>query len=205
MPFFTMKEVAQIAVNNGFPTTDQNNLITCVAICWGESGGNSDSVNNSNSDGSIDRGLWQINSVHDGMRPGENRFDPNVNAKLMMDLSNGGTNWQPWVAYTSGQYEKHIPAATAAIAGKTFTPGVAVKGSGTGSVSPAGFTDLLSDTSGIENFFKGLLDPNTWIRLGQILLGAALIGIGIMIYFKDGITKTAITAAKFTPAGRALT
>lgn len=205
MTFYTMEEVAQVAVNNGFPSTDQNNLITCVSICWGESGGNSEAVNH-NGDGTTDKGFWQINSVHDGKLPGQDRFDPNVNAKLMLDISANGANWSPWVAYTSGAYQKHIPGATQAIAGKTFVPGVAVKGSGTGSVSPAGLTDwLLPDTSGIEKFFEGLLDTNTWIRLGQILLGSALLGIAIVVYFKNGISKVAGTAMKFTPAGRALT
>lgn len=69
------------------------------AIALAESGGNPD-AKNSNSDGSTDRGLWQINTVHGPL----STFDPLNNAKAAVSISKNGTNWRPWcTAWSTGR------------------------------------------------------------------------------------------------------
>ena len=77
------------------------NLAAAVALA--ESGGNPNSINN-NTDGSIDRGLWQINSVHGAL----STMDPLANARSAVSISSGGSNWNPWVAYTNGNYRHFL-------------------------------------------------------------------------------------------------
>jgi TP901 family phage tail tape measure protein len=72
---------------------------TAAAIAFAESSGNPNAVNY-NDDGSVDRGLWQINSIHGAL----STFDPTGNAQAAKTISGNGSNWNPWVAYTSGKY-----------------------------------------------------------------------------------------------------
>lgn len=70
-----------------------------AAIAMAESGGRSDAYNGSNSNGSADKGLWQINTIHGK----QSTFDPVENAKAAVAISKGGTDWRPWcVAWSNG-------------------------------------------------------------------------------------------------------
>jgi cell wall-associated NlpC family hydrolase len=77
-----------------------------AAIAKAESGGNPSTINR-NTNGSIDRGLWQINSVHGNL----STTNPLANAKAAVKISNNGTNWDPWSAFSNGSYEKYLKLA----------------------------------------------------------------------------------------------
>lgn len=62
-----------------------------AAIAMAESGGNSQ-ASNRNTNGSIDRGLWQINSSNGA----GSTFDVMTNARTAVQMSNNGTSWRPW-------------------------------------------------------------------------------------------------------------
>jgi hypothetical protein len=69
-----------------------------AAIAMAESGGNSN-ASHTNSNGSVDRGLWQINSTNGS----GSTFDVMTNARTAISMSNNGTNWRPWcTAYSDG-------------------------------------------------------------------------------------------------------
>jgi Lysozyme like domain len=88
--------------------------VVAVAIEWAEAGGDTEATH-LNGDGSIDRGLWQIN----------NRFHPEVSAAQAFDahastdaayrLSFGGTVWTPWAVFNNGTYTRWIDSARAAV------------------------------------------------------------------------------------------
>jgi len=90
----------QIWVQNG---GDRSKADIAAAVAQAESGGNP-GASNKNSDGSIDRGLWQINSVHGSLSV----FDPAANARAAIKISSNGTNWSPWVTYNTGAYRKYL-------------------------------------------------------------------------------------------------
>lgn len=69
------------------------------AVAMAESGGHSAAVNH-DSDGSTDRGYWQINSVHGA----ESTFDPVGNAEAAVSVSGNGSSWTPWTTYNNGAY-----------------------------------------------------------------------------------------------------
>jgi hypothetical protein len=74
-----------------------------AAVAMAESGGRS-SAENHNTNGSIDRGLWQINSIHGAL----STFDVRGNAKAAVSISGNGRNWSPWVTYQTGAYRQFL-------------------------------------------------------------------------------------------------
>jgi len=74
-----------------------------AAIAMAESGGNS-TATHADSNGSVDRGLWQINSVHGA----QSSYDVMTNARAAVSISNNGQNWTPWTTFNSGAYRNFI-------------------------------------------------------------------------------------------------
>jgi hypothetical protein len=74
-----------------------------AAIAMAESGGRP-GASHRNADGSIDRGLWQINSVHGAL----STFNRLGNAKAAVRISGNGRNWNPWTVYKSGAYKRFL-------------------------------------------------------------------------------------------------
>lgn len=58
------------------------------------------------SNGTVDRGLWQINSVNGHW----SSYNTNTNARGAKAISDNGRNWRPWVTYNSGAYRRHCGA-----------------------------------------------------------------------------------------------
>jgi hypothetical protein len=79
-----------------------------AAVALAESGGSPDATH-VNSDGSIDRGLWQVNSVHGA----QSTTDPMANARAAVNISSGGQNWHPWVTFNTGAYRKYLSGSVA--------------------------------------------------------------------------------------------
>lgn len=95
MTQYTFTQLQDLWVQAG---GNPQNKVMAAAIAEAESGGNSQSTND-NGGGSIDRGLWQINSGHGSL----STYDPLGNARAAVQLSNGGGNWRPWcTAYSDG-------------------------------------------------------------------------------------------------------
>lgn len=82
---------------------------TAYAICMAESRGKPDATGY-NGDGTIDRGLMQVNSIHADMVAGNLTalYDPAVNIKIAYSLSKGGTDWTPWSTYNNGKYRQFL-------------------------------------------------------------------------------------------------
>ena len=103
--------VAALAKATGVPA-DQ--LATAVAIAMAESGLQPNATH-VNTDGSVDRGLWQINNAAHPDVSDSSAFDPVTAAQDMLNISNGGTNWNPWVTYQTGAYLQYLPEAEQAV------------------------------------------------------------------------------------------
>lgn len=77
-----------------------------VAVALAESGGRPAATNTSNINGSIDRGLFQINSVH-GAR---STYDLDANVAYAVELQRA-QGWSPWSAYKYGAYRRYLEAS----------------------------------------------------------------------------------------------
>lgn len=74
---------------------------TAAAIALAESGGKADATNH-NSNGTVDRGLFQVNSIHGA----ESTHNLRANVRAAIKISGNGSNWRPWVTYNTGAYKK---------------------------------------------------------------------------------------------------
>lgn|GEM_PF-1900056 len=133
----------------------KSSAVVAAAIALAESGGRPNAVNR-NRDGSIDRGLWQINSVHGAL----STFSPTANARAAVKISKRGRDFSPWVAYTSGAYRRFLAAARRGASGRgggraavpTVTGGFGATGrAGRGITGPdaataGGFAQIVANT-----------------------------------------------------------
>lgn len=118
-----------------------------AAIAMAESGGNP-TITNRNSDGSIDRGLWQINSVHGSL----STVDRMGNARAAVKISGNGRNWNPWTVYRTGAYKKFLGSAQNADGG---SGGKGKPKTGSVTVKPTKGVDIL------PSYAQAALDPES--------------------------------------------
>ena len=68
---------------------------------------------NSNTNGSVDRGLYQINSVH--RYAVSCLYNASCNTKAAVNIYRQRGNWTAWVAYNSGAYKQYLGQARRAV------------------------------------------------------------------------------------------
>ena len=73
---------------------------TAARIAEAESSGQQYATNG-NSNGTTDRGYWQINSSHGSL----STFDAHGNARAAVLISSDGRDWTPWTTYQTGAYD----------------------------------------------------------------------------------------------------
>ena len=96
---YTKAQLMRLWIAAGGPASQAN---TAAAIALAESGGNPNAVNH-NKDGSIDRGLWQINSVHGAL----STFGVQANARAAVQLFKARHGFGDWVTYNDGAYKTY--------------------------------------------------------------------------------------------------
>lgn len=105
MPLISVAAATGYAGQAGFKGSS---LQTIVAIAQAESGLNTTALNASNADGSHDRGILQINNRAHPNVGDACAFDPTCAFQAGYQISSQGTNFNPWVTYTSGAYKKYM-------------------------------------------------------------------------------------------------
>ena len=138
MAKLTVQQIAGYAQAAGFPPEE---LARATAVALAESGGDP-AATHANTNGSVDYGLFQINSVHGGLLNQGDKFNPLDNAKMALTVWRGaGNSWTPWAAYNNGTSQGFMAQATLAAA-KPVPPaspaGATAVGTGTASGAPAG-------------------------------------------------------------------
>lgn len=187
----TPAQVAAVAAQAGFSGAA---LRTAVAVSFAEDGSHDADAQHRNSNGTIDTGLWQINSVHSQWTAAE-LVRPADNARAAYTISAGGHDWSPWTTYKSGAYVAHLPEAQHAISQMQSQGGPGrVAG---GIAAPHGdtlpgqdtATSLWHDAMAIPDFLGLLSDVGTWERVGFVVAGLALGGFGVFAVMKStGLT-----------------
>lgn len=136
--------------------------------------------------GTNDVGLWQINLDAHPQYGADWLRDPLNNARAAVTISNDGTDWNPWVAYTNGRYSNFLPggqsgtstlsATTSQCRALVTLPGISVPGGGRlGIPQQVGQSQLCMDAP---------------LGLGAIILGAIVLIVGsiIIVAFTLGST-----------------
>ena len=146
--------------------------------------------------------------------------DPATNAKWAYRLSNSGTDWGKWETYHTGAYKAHLLAGQQAFAQvsamsdadrkSVIATGSAKSSSlntntltgSTGGISAPAVTNPLDWLSSIGSFFGRLSDGNTWLRVGEFALGAALVVVALSSLLSG--TSVGKTAKKVAMTGALL-
>lgn len=146
-----------------------------TAIVLAESGGRND-ARNVNTNGSIDRGLWQINNRAWPAIPDKCAYNPRCSTIMSFHIiSRFGTDFSPWVTYKTGVYKRHLGVAMKAC--EAVRLGINLDdvkeelGDAVGNV--------LSPIQAVAKFLGALTQAATWIRVGLVLGGAILIFIAL--------------------------
>jgi hypothetical protein len=107
---YSAVQIAQLARDVGF---SGNDWVISVAVAEAESAGWT-RARLINTDCSVDRGLWQINSYWHGEVSDACAFDPPCNARGTHTIwANGG--WTQWTTYNNGAYWAHMAEAQDAV------------------------------------------------------------------------------------------
>jgi len=184
------QQIAGYARAAGFPP-DQ--IATATAVALAESGGETTATNKANTNGSIDYGLWQINTVHGALLNQGDKFNPLDNAKMALTVyARAGNKWTPWTVYKSGAYRVQMPAATLAARQPTDPVEIAHQDStrnipAEGTAIPAAQSsplDLLGPIGTALGSITGVLDKVTsgslWLRVGAFIVGSCLMAFSLL-------------------------
>jgi Lysozyme like domain len=191
MPVLSASQIAyhaQATLDEGPGGIHSEKVKTATAIALAESSGNTDATNR-NTNGSIDVGLWQINSVHRRAHPEWTEIwlkNPMNNARAMDIVSANGTNWTPWTVYNSGRYRDFLDEAG-------------------GASLDAQPTDIPIIPDALEDPFRAMLDiaewvgkaaawiakPENWIRVVQVVAGGLLILVAANAVVSQQLLKVA--------------
>lgn len=61
------------------------------------------------SNGTVDRGLFQVNSIHADLATDMNTlFDPQTNVRIAYEIYSGQQGWGAWSTYNSGAYLRYL-------------------------------------------------------------------------------------------------
>lgn len=156
------------------------------------------------------------------------RADPNAQARAAKAISGNGRNFNPWTTYTTRDpnrsYKRFMGPAVSSGGGGVFpdivgaitNPTAAVAGivssavGGVGTAASAGLNWLTGGTIGAVStvgdaamafvrFLGVVANPELWRRLGMILAGVLVIGLGLTLINRDAIApivkEAAMTAA----------
>lgn len=169
---FTYADAQSAASAAGFSAADAR---IAAAVALAESGGNERAVSKPNTNGTIDRGAWQINSVHSAiLKTG----DPLVladNARMAYAVWKS-QGWNAWTTYKTGAYMSKMPKDTA-------TP--------TTATTPA----TAQDTGPLAPITNALRDAT---QRAEIIGSAAVIVLLAVVLFAVG----ALILARNTTAGK---
>jgi hypothetical protein len=136
-------------------------LVTAVAVALAENTGRILKAVNTNSDGSRDRGPWQINDkAHPDISDGC-AFSLDCSAGAAFDISSQGRSWTPWTTWTNGAYKRYLADAQGAAGATTDSTG--------------GSSDLLGVGSAIQGVTTQI------VSAAQVAGGAVLILVGLVV------------------------
>jgi hypothetical protein len=210
MPMLSAAQVHELARGAGLSDKEANTM-TVIAPCESGNAGkypvNSDAENR-NSNGSVDTGIWQINSVH---RPKHPTWTvawlkvPANNAKAMAVLfRDGGVT--PWTSSGSCWLPKMTENALAGTLADPKGAAEAVAGA-VGNPVDTALSAVRALVETVNRVGSWISDPHSWTRVGYVAAGIALViaaGAAVAADTKAGqaVTGTATTIATRRPARR---
>jgi hypothetical protein len=110
MTNLTLQQLQQYAKNAGF---SGQGLTDIVAISEAEdTSGNPLATNTVGNSAGTDRGVLQINSYYHPEVSNACAFDPQCAFDAAFNISDNGTNFEPWATFTSGKYLQFLSGSS---------------------------------------------------------------------------------------------
>lgn len=220
-------QIAQLLVARGFgwdadaKKDDQaeqavRRMAQAIAIVMCESSGNW-AATSANPSGGTNRGGWQIDDKSHPSYGVSCLHDPECSTDAAKDISHNGANFSPW-ACSSADPQPYLEIARHAY--ETGTRGGPLDGALNAIADIDPLEKLTVVVEAIARFFVGLgellLTPEGWVRLGKLVLGAAVVLWGLSKLAgqlgggarvaertaRSGLKSAASAAASAVPAGR---
>lgn len=160
----TYQQMLQLAQAAGFTGTG---ALVIAAIGEAESSG-IPSNTHTNSDGTIDRGILQINSYWHSEVSDTCAFDPQCAFSAAYRISNNGSDFSQWATYQNGDYRQYIAG--------TNLLSVPVTTSSTSSTSST--TDGIFSVLTQSPFFAWITSP---MRMIKMLAGLLLLVLAVIV------------------------
>lgn len=210
-------ELAELVTEYGFA-----DRVTAVAVILGESGGDPSATNRE--PGNVDRGLWQISSKwHPNVSDAE-AYDVQASTAYALQLSSGGSDFNPWHATRASQFASHRRTAEQAVAehdqgdgdgGQPWwkkvpipnvpgMPNPGAIGAGAGAIGDAAdkvggaVTGAVSGVGDVLGYagkaLSVLTSADFWKRAAWALAGLALVVLGVWAIFGRDITSGLVAA-----------
>lgn len=137
-------------------------------------------VSKPNKNGTVDSGVWQINSVHGFNQATLLTLDGNAAAaKTVYDRQGLGA----WSTYNSGAYRPFLTAGTAGASSPDATAAPSTGVQNLGVPNPLNAYDWLKQVGSV------ITSGDFWKRAGIILLGAGLIILAAYMYTREQVTS----------------
>ena len=183
--------VAQIASTMRAAGWPEDAIPTGIAIVLAESGGNPRAVNTANRNGSVDYGLFQINTVHGSLLSQGDKFNPVDNARMALKVyKQAGNSWKPWSTFNSGKYKDF----NSAVAGFGFLPIDAAVDFARGAIGAA--QTVKQATTGVQQVMEVVTSPVLWMRVLLVILAIFLIIVGTVVLLRKPIAQAGSVGAK---------
>lgn len=159
---------------------DQSRAAEAAAIALAESGGNPNAIKR-NSNGTFDRGLWQINSAHGALST--TGVDSNAKAAVRIQEESG---WGVWTTFKTGAYKRYLTRQNIESGTLKISPNSPVlkRDLEAGRIAAEGGTDaaaggIVGSLSPFKFTWNGLAEIG--IRLILVLAGALLLVYGVAV------------------------
>lgn len=183
----SVTQIASVMRAAGWP---EDAIPTGIAIVLAESGGNPRAVNTANRNGSVDYGLFQINTVHGSLLSRGDKFNPVDNARMALTVyKQAGNSWKPWSTFNSGKYKDF----NSAVAGFGFPVDVAIDVA-RNAVGAA--QTVKQATTGVQQVMEVVTSPTLWMRVLLVLLAIFLIIVGTVVLLRKPIAQAGSVGAK---------
>ena len=183
--------VAQIASTMRAAGWPEDAIPTGIAIVLAESGGNPRAVNTANRNGSVDYGLFQINTVHGSLLSQGDKFNPVDNARMALKVyKQAGNSWKPWSTFNSGKYKDF----NSAVAGFGFLPIDVAVDVARGAIGAA--QTVKQATTGVQQVMEVVTSPVLWMRVLLVILAIFLIIVGTVVLLRKPIAQAGSVGAK---------
>lgn len=177
---YSYAQLEQLWINAGGPKAIAPVM---AAIAIAESGGYEKRISPPNTDGTVDRGLWQINSVHGKLSTTE--ATSNAASAVKIYKTQG---LKAWTTYTNGAYKKELQG--------NVPPDANLPSGSTSTATQAGLTGDIGGAigQGLGSAFQALLQPliSTFIWGSEVMFGIGLMvgGIIVMVLNTDAAKST---------------